>query len=76
MSKYNGPAVPAVSIKLNPKADVAGIRKAIQENDGHCPCAIEKTPDTRCICREFLENQESGPCTCGLYIKEVNHADR
>ena len=47
----------------------AEIRKALEENGGHCPCRTERTPETKCICKEFLE-QESGVCHCGLYVKE------
>lgn len=45
------------------------IRAKIRENDGYCPCKLEKTEDTKCICKEFLE-QGVGECHCGLYIKE------
>ena len=45
------------------------IRAKIKENDGYCPCKLEKTEDTKCICKEFLE-QGVGECNCGLYIKE------
>ena len=45
------------------------IRPKIKENDGYCPCKLEKTEDTKCICKEFLE-QGVGECNCGLYIKE------
>lgn len=45
------------------------ICQAIRDNDGYCPCRLEKTEDTKCMCKEFLE-QESGPCHCGLYYKE------
>ena len=47
------------------------ILDALKENSGYCPCRIEKTPDTKCMCKEFLE-QKSGPCHCGLYIKYEN----
>lgn len=45
------------------------IRQALVENDGYCPCRLEKTKDTKCMCKEFIE-QEYGPCHCGLYVKE------
>lgn len=45
------------------------IRKRIKDNNGYCPCKILKNDDTKCICKEFLE-QESGECHCGLYYKE------
>lgn len=44
------------------------IRQAIRDNDGYCPCRLEKTEDTKCMCKEFLE-QSLGPCHCGLYVK-------
>lgn len=56
-------------IKTNPdKAHVAEIRKHLKENDNYCPCVLEKTPDTKCMCKEFREMEE-GTCHCGLYIK-------
>ena len=45
------------------------IRLAIKENDGYCLCAVEKNKDTKCICKAFLEQEESGLCHCGLYEK-------
>lgn len=45
------------------------VMKKIKVNDGHCPCKLEKTKDTLCMCREFREMDE-GTCHCGLFIKE------
>lgn len=45
------------------------IQQALKDNDGYCPCKLQKTPDTKCMCKEFRE-QESGECHCGLYVKE------
>ena len=45
------------------------IRKALKDNDGYCPCRVQKTKDTKCMCKEFRE-QTSGECHCGLYYKE------
>lgn len=59
-----------MSIKLSKdKALVQEIKEMLKENGGYCPCRIEKTDDTKCICKEFRE-QESGECHCGLYVKE------
>ena len=41
----------------------------LKENDGYCPCRIEQTPDTKCMCKEFREQTNTGTCHCGLYIK-------
>lgn len=54
----------------NPNKEfVKEIEQKKKENGGYCPCALEKTPDTICICKEFREMDE-GMCHCGLYIKE------
>ena len=49
----------------------AEIRHMIKENNGYCPCAVERSPDTKCRCKSFreqLERGESGACHCGLWI--------
>lgn len=50
-------------------AFVEQMRQALKDNQGYCPCRLEKTDDTKCMCKEFRE-QKSGVCHCGLYIKE------
>lgn len=50
-------------------AFVAQMRQALKDNQGYCPCRLDKTDDTKCMCEEFRE-QESGVCHCGLYVKE------
>ena len=57
-------------IKLNPNEEtVKNVREALAENDGYCPCSLLQTPETKCMCKEFLDSEE-GMCHCGLYIKE------
>ncbi len=57
-------------IKLNPDSDrVREVCDALKANEGYCPCKLEKTPDTLCMCKEFRE-QQTGLCHCGLYMKE------
>lgn len=59
-------------ITLTTDLDVAStVRKYIKENDGYCQYADERTQDTKCMCKEFLEMQVSGYCNCGLYYKEI-----
>ncbi len=59
-----------MKIRSNPNKElIKEIREKLKENDGYCPCKIVKTKDTKCICKEFIE-QGLGPCHCGLYIKE------
>jgi ferredoxin-thioredoxin reductase catalytic subunit len=58
-----------MKIRLNPDLELVNmIRKKLKDNDGYCPCVIEKNEDTKCMCKAFKE-QESGECHCGLYIK-------
>lgn len=47
---------------------VKEIREKLKENDNYCPCRLDKTEDTKCMCKEFRE-QELGECHCGLYKK-------
>ncbi|MCI8605124.1 MAG: hypothetical protein HFE79_13445 [Ruminiclostridium sp.] len=47
---------------------VAEIRERLKETGGYCPCRLERNEDTRCMCKEFRE-QEKGGCHCGLYVK-------
>ena len=56
-------------IKINEDIEyVAKVKQKLEANDGYCPCKLEKTPDTKCMCKEFREQKE-GFCHCGLYIK-------
>lgn len=47
------------------------MRKRIKENNGFCPCSLERNADTKCMCKEFREQQEEGYCHCGLYYKVI-----
>lgn len=57
--------------KLNPNKQVVDkIKQALKDNDGYCPCMIAKTPETKCMCKDFIENVKVGDkCKCGLYVK-------
>lgn len=58
-----------MKIRLNSDLELVNIiRKKLKDNDGYCPCVIEKNEDTKCMCKAFRE-QDSGECHCGLYIK-------
>lgn len=57
-------------IYSNPdKEYVKEIKQKLKENGGYCPCRLSKSEDTKCMCKEFRE-QESGYCHCGLFYKE------
>ena len=42
----------------------------VKQCEGYCPCAIDRTPDTRCPCRDFRESPAGTVCHCGRYRKE------
>lgn len=51
-------------IEVNPS-----IKILVDQNNGYCPCAILKTEETKCMCKEFKEQTESGTCHCGRFLK-------
>jgi len=54
---------------VNNLKHVTEVRNALKESGGYCPCKLEKTEDTKCICKEFRESPAGTTCHCGLYIK-------
>lgn len=53
------------------KEIVDEIKSQLSINGGYCPCQLDKTPDTKCMCRQFREqvkNKIPGECHCGLYV--------
>lgn len=54
---------------VNPDKELVSlIKEKLKLNDGYCPCKLYHNYDTKCMCKEFREQQE-GQCHCGLYIK-------
>lgn len=63
----------SMTITINQdRTEVERIRRAVRENDGYCPCQLEKNENTRCMCKNFVNSEESGWCHCGLYFKTIN----
>lgn len=59
-----------MKIKLNPdKEMVKTVREGLQRTGGYCPCMLERSPDTKCMCKAFREQKEPGFCHCRLYYK-------
>ena len=58
-----------MSVRLNEdKEIVAKIREGLKRKGGHCPCKLEVSPATKCICQEFRDqiadpNYEGGILT-------------
>ena len=64
-----------MKVKENPdKEIVAHIRRGLKMTGGYCPCRLERTPDTKCMCTEFKKQiadpDFEGFCHCMLYYKE------
>ena len=57
-------------IKQNPNEDaLKEIVEAVDANEGYCPCALVKNDDTKCMCKEFRDNEDTDFCHCGRFYK-------
>lgn len=59
-------------VRLSEDTDlVNSIREKLKDNSGYCPCALKKTEDTKCMCKDFRDMIEAKAvgeyCHCGLY---------
>ena len=66
-----------MAVRFNEDSElVAQIKEGLKRKGGYCPCRLQKTEDTKCICKEFrdkMEKREKGKCRCGLYtITEID----
>lgn len=53
---------------------LAEILKQLKENDYYCPCSLTRTPNDKCMCKNFrdqVERKEPGECHCGRYILTI-----
>ena len=52
---------------------VNAIMEGLKKKNGHCPCKLETSEDTKCMCKEFREQiadiEFEGYCHCMLYYK-------
>ena len=66
--------VQIMGVRLNENEEIVKtIREGLKMKGGYCPCRMERTEDTKCICREFREQMADpdfeGYCHCLLYYK-------
>lgn len=55
----------------NPDKEVyESVTKEIKANDGYCCCRIVRNENTRCVCKDFKEQQTEGLCYCERFIKK------
>lgn len=58
-------------IKPNPDSEkFVEMSKAVKDNNGYCPCLVDRNEDTKCLCKAFREKEEPGACLCGRFLKE------
>lgn len=61
---------PAFLVRPNPDPDTyKEVTEAITKNGNYCCCALQKTPDTMCLCKAFRDETEGGFCHCGRFYK-------
>ena len=59
-----------LKIIKNPNAEIYNdVTNAVQDNNGYCPCMLNKSADTKCPCKAFREQSVEGECHCGRYVK-------
>ena len=59
-----------MKITVNPDKElVKEVREGLKRTGGYCPCRVVRNPDTKCMCKDVIEQIEEGDCYCGLYIK-------
>ena len=49
------------------------ISEAVKLNDGYCPCLLEKSEETKCMCKDFRDSQDTDFCHCGRFYKAKNY---
>ncbi|MBQ1681640.1 MAG: hypothetical protein II067_05425 [Agathobacter sp.] len=62
-------------VRLNEDEEIVRtVREGLKAKNGYCPCRVQKTPENKCMCKEFREQIEDenfeGYCHCKLYYKE------
>ena len=63
-----------MKVTLNPDENVVKmIKEGLEKRGGYCPCRVESTPETKCMCKEFRDQikdpEFEGFCHCMLYYK-------
>ncbi len=64
-----------MKVILNPDKNIVKVvQEGLQKRNGYCPCVVEKSEDTKCMCKEFREQIKDpnfeGFCHCKLYYKQ------
>ena len=65
-----------MKVSLNPDAEVVKtVKEGLKRTGGYCPCRLQRTPETKCMCQEFRDQIKDpkfeGFCHCLLYYKSL-----
>ena len=65
-----------MKITLNPDENIVKtVKEGLARTGGYCPCRLERTPETKCMCQEFRDHIKDptfeGFCHCLLYYKSL-----
>ncbi|MBE6037107.1 MAG: ferredoxin thioredoxin reductase catalytic beta chain [Clostridiales bacterium] len=63
-----------MKVTLNPDQEVVKtVKEGLEQKGGYCPCRLERSEATKCICEEFRQQiadpEFEGFCHCMLYYK-------
>jgi ferredoxin-thioredoxin reductase catalytic subunit len=63
-----------MKVTLNQNKEIVDrIKAGLEKKGGYCPCRLEKTPENKCMCKEFRDQiadpDFEGYCHCLLYFK-------
>ena len=63
-----------MKVTLNTDEEIVkDVKEGLKLTGGYCPCRLERTPDTKCMCKEFRDQikdpEFEGFCHCLLYYK-------
>jgi len=65
-----------MKVTYNPDEEIVKvIKEGLEHTGGYCPCRTERTPETKCMCKEFRDQikdpEFEGFCHCMLYYKSL-----
>ena len=65
-----------MKIKFNPDSEIVKlVQDGLKKTGGYCPCRLEKTEETKCMCKEFRDQRKDpdfeGFCHCMLYYTSL-----
>ncbi|MEE0927715.1 MAG: ferredoxin thioredoxin reductase catalytic beta chain [Acutalibacteraceae bacterium] len=63
-----------MKVTLNENKEIVErIKAGLEKKGGYCPCRLEKSPENKCMCKEFRDQiadpDFEGYCHCLLYYK-------